>query len=140
MMRGAISRKSDPIRAAMTSEVVQQLGASGVLIGTGTDGSPETCAIPGLILHDELKELKDSGLTVPQVLDAATRISAKIAGAEKSGRVAEGYFADLVLTRSDPLRSLGALDAITAVVAAGAFLGAEDLDALRARAQLASGQ
>jgi len=124
----------------MTSEVVQQLSASGVLIGTGTDGSPETCAIPGLILHDELKELRDSGLTVPQVLDAATRISAMIAGSEKSGRVAEGYFADLVLTKSDPLGSLGALDAITGVVAAGAFLGAEDLDALRARAQLASGQ
>ena len=124
----------------MTSEVVQQLSASGVLIGTGTDDSPETCAIPGLILHDELKELRDSGLTVPQVLDAATRISAMIAGSEKSGRVAEGYFADLVLTKTDPLESLAALDEITGVVAAGAFLGAEDLDALRARAKPSTGQ
>lgn len=122
----------------MTSGVIRQLSAAGVLIGTGTDGSPRRCAVPGLILHEELRRLHEAGLSAAQVLDAATRVSARIAGAEQSGRVEEGYLADLVIVASDPLLSLGALDAITGVVAGGMFLDAVDLEKLRAGALEAS--
>ncbi len=114
---------------AMIGAVVRDLSDARVDILTGTDGAPESCGIPGLILLDELDELVAAGLTPAQVLRAATYASARKAGAMESGAIKAGASADLVLLSANPLDGLAPLADPAGVVSAGAYL---DRDALRA--------
>ncbi len=115
--------------------LITQMNTAGVKIGTGTDGSPESCAIPGLILQDELLDLQAAGLSNADVLDAATRVSAGIAGVTDSGRVAEGFSADFNLLASNPLDDLSAMETPSGLVVSGAYLDAKAIIALRKSAE-----
>lgn len=116
---------------AMIASVVAGLAAARVDILTGTDGVPESCGVPGLILLDELDSLVEAGLTRPQVLYAATRGAALKADAPDHGLVASGAAADLVLLAGNPMANLAVLEVPAGVISAGQFIGRDELLALR---------
>jgi imidazolonepropionase-like amidohydrolase len=115
----------------MIASVVAGLAAARVDILTGTDGVPESCGIPGLILLDELEYLVEAGLTRPQALYAATRGAALKADAPDHGLVASGAAADLVLLTGNPMADLAVLETPAGVISAGQFIGRDELLALR---------
>lgn len=64
--------------------------------------------------------LRDCGLTEGEVLSALTFANAKLLGLEASlGLVEQGYVADLVVVRGDPLKDLQVVRDIEYVVVAG---------------------
>ncbi len=115
----------------MIASVVAGLAAARVDILTGTDGVPESCGVPGLILLDELEYLVEAGLTRPQALYAATRGAALKADAPDHGLVVSGAAADLVLLTGNPVADLFVLETPAGVISAGQFIGRDELLALR---------
>lgn len=115
----------------MIAGVVAGLAAARVELLTGTDGTPESCGVPGLILLDELEYLVEAGLTRPQVLYAATRGSALKADAPDHGLVAVGAAADLVLLAGNPMTNLAVLELPKGVISGGQYVGRDGILALR---------
>jgi imidazolonepropionase-like amidohydrolase len=96
---------------------------------------------PGYALHDELERLVDSGYSPAEALRAATLAPAKFLGIDaRSGTVATGKRADLVLLDADPLRDVGNARRIEAVVLDGRLLRRNALDALLADAAREAGR
>ena len=115
---------------AKSSALVGEMQQSGVRILAGTD-SPAPYVTPGFALHEELELLVAAGLTPMQALQAATRNPAEFLGlGEKSGTIAAGKYADLVLLDANPLDDIRNTTEINAVVARGKFLNRADLDRL----------
>jgi len=90
--------------------------AAGVVIGCGSD--------VGVFAHgtnlEELLAMRDLGLTNEEALAAATAVNARILRrADDLGRVAEGYLADLVAVKGDPLDNLSSLAKLAFVMADG---------------------
>jgi len=70
----------------------------------------------------ELELLVKAGMPPPQALAAATRVAAKTIGRDEDlGRVQEGFVADLVLLRADPLADISALRKVAVVIKGGAI-------------------
>ncbi len=117
-------------------KLVKALADNNVEIVAGTDAPAVPGMAPGVSLHDDLDELEASGLTRYQALSAATRSAgeflARTKHADKSGVVAPGYRADLVLSSANPLRSLATLRTPLGVMVAGRWHDAESLHALTA--------
>ena len=129
--RNAASGPDVAAYRAMIAAVVRSLADSGIENLTGTDGSPESCGIPGLVLLDELEELVTAGLTRAQVLRAATLGGARKAGVADAGAVAAGSLADLVLLSANPLEGFATLEEPAGIVSAGKYIGREELLAMR---------
>ena len=108
--------------------MVRMLSEEGALIVAGSDAGIFT-NIPGVSLIDELELLEEAGLTPVDVLRTAT-INAAIAldEADSSGRIAEGFRADIVLLDDDPTEDLTAMRSISAVVAGGEWIDRAALD------------
>lgn len=88
----------------------------GVRIGFGTDA--------GVFAHGEnVREMElmvAGGMSPPAVLRAATAVAAQVLDMRKTlGRVEEGYIADLVVVRGDPLQDIAALRRPLMVLQAG---------------------
>ncbi|WP_256366415.1 amidohydrolase family protein [Corynebacterium sp. HMSC05E07] len=93
--------------------------AEGVVIGTGTDSA---CTyVTHYSLWRELDYLvRFGGMTPAQALHAATQTNADILGwGEITGRVEEGFAADLVVVDANPLESFRNLSAPHMVIARG---------------------
>jgi hypothetical protein len=115
----ALAARADTTFGAWSSRLTRRLHDAGAPIGAGTD-TPIAFALPGYSLHDELSMLVRAGLTPLEAIRAATVRPAGFFGLEgEAGRVAEGYWADLVLLDADPLADIGNTRAIRAVVARG---------------------
>ncbi|MFY1692121.1 amidohydrolase family protein [Plantactinospora sp. WMMB782] len=111
-------------RLRMTGE----LHRAGVPLMVGTDVG--TCGVyPGFSVHDELGFLVDAGLTPMAALHAATAEPASFLGA-RTGRVARGCAADLVVLDANPLTAIGNTRRITGVVVRGRYLDRAALDGL----------
>jgi imidazolonepropionase-like amidohydrolase len=83
---------------------VARLSAAGVRIGVGTDGGGQQGdQFIGWTMHTELENMVTAGMTPAQVLVAATRTSAGIAGLDDLGTVAVGKSADFVVLDANPL-------------------------------------
>lgn len=108
--------------------MVRMLSEEGALIVAGSDAGIFT-NIPGVSLIDELELLEEAGLAPVDVLRTAT-INAAIAldEADSSGRIAEGFRADIVLLDDDPTEDLTAMRSISAVVAGGEWIDRAALD------------
>ena len=103
-------------------ELVGRLHRAGVPIVAGTDGF-------GLELIRELEIYQQAGFTPAQALQSATILPARIVGADRrTGSIAIGKEADMVLVDGDPSREIGALRRIVTVVSDGYVM---DGDALR---------
>lgn len=102
----------------------------GVSIVAGSDSGIFT-NIPGISLHDELELMVEAGLTPYQALQTATINAARALGeADRAGRIAPGYRADLVLVEGDPLADIGVLREPVVIIANGRLIDTEKRAAL----------
>ncbi|MEO6114150.1 MAG: amidohydrolase family protein [Sphingomicrobium sp.] len=102
--------------------LVTTLHEAGIPIVAGTDGY-------GIELVRELELYRDAGFTPAQALQSATIVPAKMVGADqRTGSIAVGKEADMVLVDGDVSKDLGALRRVVTVVSDGSVM---DGDALR---------
>ncbi|MBJ7441339.1 MAG: amidohydrolase family protein [Sphingopyxis sp.] len=102
-------------------ELVGRLHKAGVPIVAGTDGW-------GIELVRELEIYQQAGFTAAEALQSATIIPARVVGADKrTGSIAVGKEADMVLVDGDPATDLGALRRVVTVVSDGYVMDADEL-------------
>ncbi|HEU5286437.1 MAG TPA: amidohydrolase family protein, partial [Sphingomicrobium sp.] len=103
-------------------ELVRVLHEARIPIVAGTDGS-------GIELVRELELYRQSGFTAAEALQSATIVPARVVGADKrTGSIAVGKEADMVLVDGDVAKDLEALRRVVTVVSDGYVM---DGDALR---------
>ncbi len=103
-------------------ELVRKLHEAGITIVAGTDGW-------GVEIVRELELYQQAGFTPAEALQSATIVPARVVGADKrTGSIAVGKEADLVLVDGDVSKELGALRRVVTVVSDGYVM---DGDALR---------
>ncbi|RYD39983.1 MAG: amidohydrolase, partial [Sphingomonadales bacterium] len=102
-------------------ELVGRLHKAGVPIVAGTDGW-------GIELVRELEIYRQAGFTAAEAIQSATIIPARVVGADKrTGSIAVGKEADMVLVDGDPSVELGALRRVATVVSDGYVMDAAEL-------------
>ncbi len=111
------------------------LADSGVPLLAGTDAPTIAGLVPGYSLHQELRNLTQSGLTPFQALSAATRTAGDFVGRTHRdvplfGQVAVGMRGDLVLSQTNPLESLETLMSPVGVMAFGRWFDAATLGSM----------
>ena len=100
----------------------RKLAAGGVLIGAGSDGG-SALDFPGLMLHRELELLADAGLSLMDVLVAATRNGAiALRKADELGTIEPGRRADLLLISANPLEDIRNLRKIDRMMLDGEWI------------------
>jgi len=103
-------------------ELVGALHKAGVTVVAGTDGQ-------GIEIVREIELYKEAGFTPAEAVQAATIVPARMVGADKrTGSIAVGKEADVVLVDGDVANDLGALRRVVTVVSDGYVM---DGDALR---------
>jgi imidazolonepropionase-like amidohydrolase len=103
-------------------DLVSRLHKAGVTIVAGTDGY-------GIELIRELEIYQQAGFTAAEALQSATIIPARVVGVDKrTGSIAVGKEADMVLVDGDVSKELGALRRVLTVISDGYVM---DGDALR---------
>jgi imidazolonepropionase-like amidohydrolase len=101
--------------------LVGKLHEAGVPVVAGTDGW-------GIELIRELEIYQQAGFTPAEALQSATILPARIVGAaERTGSIAVGKEADMVLVDGDPSKELGALRRVVTVVSDGYVMDADEL-------------
>lgn len=106
---------------------VRRFQEAGGLVLAGTDMLPW----PGAGIHEELRLLVLAGLSPMEALQAATRNAARALGWEaRTGTIAVGLDADLVLLDADPLHDITNTTKIWKVVRAGHLLDRATLDTM----------
>jgi imidazolonepropionase-like amidohydrolase len=117
---------------------LREMHQAGVAIAPGTD-SAVLLIYPGHSLHRELALMvSEVGMSAMDVLVAATRKSAELAGCGREvGTIEPGKRADLVLLDADPLVDIANIRRIHAVVLAGRLLAREALERLLDEARAA---
>jgi hypothetical protein len=116
-----------PDRYERMRRAVALLHAHGIPVLPGTD-TMNPFVVPGASLHEELGHLAAAGISVPEVLDLATRRAGEQLAREGLGILRPGAPADFVLLRDDPTLDLAALETLEAVVADGRLYSREVLD------------
>ncbi|MFP5329125.1 MAG: amidohydrolase family protein [Alphaproteobacteria bacterium] len=102
-------------------ELVGILHKAGIPLVAGTDGW-------GIELVRELEIYQQAGMTPAEALMTATIVPARVVGAdERTGSIAVGKEADMVLVDGDVSKELGALRRVETVVSDGYVMDADDL-------------
>jgi adenine deaminase len=111
---------------------VRRLHAAGARVHAGSDAiMPHV--VPGVSLHEELRELTAAGLDPEEAWAAATRVAGGSLREPMLGTLRPGAPADLLVFREDPTRDLGALETLEAVVVRGRLYPTAWLDRALAR-------
>jgi enamidase len=109
------------------NKAVRRFVALGGQVAAGSD-APYRGVEPGLPLG-EYELLLRAGLTPAQVLEAATRVAAKVCGrARELGTVEPGRIADLIVLAGNPLDDIANLRRLALVIKDGAVAHAAALD------------
>jgi len=95
-----------------------------ILAGTDTNLPP---TVPGFSLHDELVTMNEAGMTAAQALRSATSLPAERMG-HNSGKIAEGFKANLVLLEANPLDKISNTRKINTVILNGKVFTQTDLE------------
>ena len=102
-------------------ELVGALHKAGVTVVAGTDGQ-------GIELVREIELYKQAGMTNAEALQAATIVPARRVGvAKRTGSIAVGKEADMVLVDGDVSTDLGALRRVDTVVSDGYVMDGDEL-------------
>jgi imidazolonepropionase-like amidohydrolase len=108
---------------------LKKLEDGGVTIAAGTDAG-NIGTIHGPALFREFQLMKEAGLTPMQILECATANAAKLFGGETgahTGKIEDGYFADLVILNSNPLEDIKNASDIDSVVKNGVTYSADSI-------------
>ncbi len=100
---------------------LKTLEDAGVTIATGTDAG-NIGTIHGPAIFREFQLMKQAGLTPMQILQCTTANAAKVFGGEtgaKIGSLQPGYFADLVILKSNPVDDIKNASDIDTVIKGG---------------------
>lgn len=101
---------------------------------TGTDAG-FVGVIPGFDLHEELRLfVEEAGATPLQALQSATLNPAKLYKQEKSGTVAVGNYANILLLNENPMEQIKATRDIYGVITHGKWYDQNALKALKSKA------
>jgi hypothetical protein len=118
---------------AFTRKLTASLHRAGVPIMAGTDALGAPFIIPGVSLHQELRLLRESGMSPYEAVRAATLEPARFLGKETEfGTIAAGRRADLILVEKNPLEDLNSLMKLRGVMVRGIWLPREKLDEMLA--------
>jgi hypothetical protein len=118
---------------AFTRKLTASLHRAGVPIMAGTDALGAPFIIPGISLHQELRLLRESGMSAYEAIQAATLKPARFLGKETEfGTIATGRRADLILVEKNPLEDLNSLMKLKGVMVRGIWLPREKLDEMLA--------
>jgi hypothetical protein len=122
-------------RVAFLQRFTKAMSDAGVPLIAGTDAPSIPGLVAGFSLHDDLKALREAGLTPYQALSTATRtpgefIRRALGEQVVFGTVTVGARADLVLSAGNPLGDLETLRRPLGVMAAGRWYQADDLSGL----------
>lgn len=110
-------------------ENVRMMKKAGVMILAGTDvGNP--MLVPGISLHQELKQLVEAGLTPGEAIQTATLNPALFLKADSLGIIEDGKLADLVILDKNPLVNINNTRTVVGVIKNGAYLDRKQLDEL----------
>ena len=91
-----------------------------LLFGTDTPSSPTYGNPPGYNGYLEMNAWHDAGVSLSEILRAATIRNAKIFHLEKNyGTISAGKFANLVILKQNPLQDVSAYDSITSIILHG---------------------
>ena len=123
----------------LRKQMVYELWKAGVPLMAGSD-SPEFFIVAGFALHDELKTMVDAGLTPYAALQTATINPATFLGmAGRTGTIAVGHEADLVLLDKNPLDDINNTRGISGVSYRNSWLSKDDLQKLLGEAKTVLG-
>ena len=98
-----------------------------VLLGSDTPSAPTWTDQPGLHTWQEMQHMARAGLSLRDLLKAATIRNAETFGMTDIGTVEAGKVANLLLLRADPLASVEAWNAIENVILHGEVIPRESL-------------
>ncbi|TMM56800.1 amidohydrolase [Maribacter algarum] len=101
---------------------------NGVKIMAGTDANLPP-VVPGFSLHDELISLHNAGMSNVQALQSATTIPAAYLKS-KTGKIALGYEANLILLDKNPLENITNTKTINTVIKKGQVFDRDLLDSI----------
>lgn len=121
-------------RAEFHLTATRLLHEAGVPLIAGSDAGI-FAIIPGASMARELELMVEAGLSPHQALASATRTSAQILGFGKTGVIAPGYRANLVLLPEDPLTHIGAVEFPAAVMVGGCWMDDIKLEQLKQAAR-----
>jgi imidazolonepropionase-like amidohydrolase len=108
---------------------LKTLEDAGVTIAAGTDAG-NIGTIHGPALFREFQLMKEAGLTPMQILQCTTANAAQLFGGETGahiGKIEKGYFADLVILKSNPAGDIARASDIDSVVKNGVLYPADEL-------------
>ncbi|RLV09957.1 amidohydrolase [Streptomyces griseocarneus] len=98
---------------------IRRMAEAGVRLIAGTDAGVQRTGFAGS-LAGSLTFYEHLGVPTRRVLAMATTEAAKALGvADRAGRIAPGYRADLLVVDGDPVEDIGALASVRAVFASG---------------------
>jgi len=119
--------------------IIKALRDAGIPLLAGTD-FPNPYCFPGFGLHEELQWLVKAGLTPAEALKTATINPARYFGIEqRTGSVAEGKTASLVVLDANPLLDISNTQKIEMVILRGKVLNKAALQALLDKAKRIAG-
>ena len=108
---------------------LKTLEDAGVTIAAGTDAG-NIGTIHGPAIFREFQLMKEAGLTPMQILQCATENASKLFGGDTGahiGKIEKGYFADLVILKSNPLDDIARASEIDSVIKNGAVYPADSI-------------
>jgi len=98
-----------------------------ILLGSDTPSGPTWTDQPGFHTLQELQHMARAGLSLRELLKAATVRNAEVFGLQDLGTIEPGKTANLLLLRADPLASVDAWNAIETVILHGQLIPRESL-------------
>src|SRR5438876_2652019 len=108
---------------------LKKLEDAGITIAAGTEAG-NIGTIHGPALFREFQLMKEAGLTNMQILESATVNAAKLFGGDTGahiGKIDNGYFADLVILKSNPVDDIANASEIETVIKNGVVYPADSI-------------
>src|SRR5438477_4514621 len=114
---------------AIALKNLKSLEDAGITIAAGTDAG-NIGTMHGPAMFREFQLMKQAGLTPMQVLQCATANAAQLFGGETGahiGKIDNGYFADLVILKSNPVDDIARASDIDTVIKNGVLYPADSI-------------